>query len=345
MASFEIRKIAEVLLERKGLQRLRLDDGFNAYNLTDLTGPVSNGDVVVVNTTAVELGLGTGGFHIVHWNLSRSGLTTKTHPGQVMKARYTSIQTNVDAAEPRLLDGTDRLNGIPVIVCSLHSQMGIAAAAFHNDAPHRRLAYVMTDGAALPIAISDLVYELKKSDVLCGTVTVGHAFGGDLESVSVAGGLLAAAHLLNADAIVLAMGPGTVGTGTTYGTTALEVVESLGWVRRLGGHPIFALRVSEGDDRNRHQGLSHHSRTALEMLAFDGAIASVEIPVPAGFVISDTIVEQARTATIDVGDIANLLEGTGIQITTMGRDMRADPVFFRFAAAAGRVGARRLVGP
>ena len=40
-----------------------------AYVLTQLTGAVAVGDRVVVNTTAVELGLGTGGWHVVHWNL------------------------------------------------------------------------------------------------------------------------------------------------------------------------------------------------------------------------------------------------------------------------------------
>lgn len=345
MASFEIRRIVGVLVERAGLHRVRLDDGSCAYNLSELTGPVRIGDDVVVNTTAVELGLGTGGSHVVHWNLSRSEPVTNNRPGQVMKARYTSTQTNVDAVEPRLLGGVERLTAIPVIVCSLHSQMGIAAAAFHRDAPTRRLAYVMTDGAALPIAISELVYELKARRVLCGTVTAGHAFGGDLEAVSLAGGLLAAHQILNADAIIVAMGPGAVGTGTKYGTTALEVVESLAWVRRLGGHPILALRVSDSDPRTRHEGLSHHSRTALEMLALDGAIDSVEIGVPTDYVLPDLKLDRARTTTVDVREIANLMDALGIQITTMGRDVRADPAFFRFAAAAGRVGARRLVGP
>ena len=32
------------------------------------------GDRVVVNTTAVDLGLGTGGWHVVHWNLARDGV-------------------------------------------------------------------------------------------------------------------------------------------------------------------------------------------------------------------------------------------------------------------------------
>ena len=42
--------------------------------LTQLTGRVDVGDAVVVNTTAVELGLGTGGWHVVHWNLARDAV-------------------------------------------------------------------------------------------------------------------------------------------------------------------------------------------------------------------------------------------------------------------------------
>ena len=39
--------------------------------LTHLIGTVAVGDRVVMNTTAVDLGLGTGGWNVVHWNLAR----------------------------------------------------------------------------------------------------------------------------------------------------------------------------------------------------------------------------------------------------------------------------------
>ena len=75
MPSFRTGRVVRLLSARRGLQRVEVDLGDAAtepaYALTDLIGPVAEGDDVVVNTTAVELGLGTGGWHVVHWNLSR----------------------------------------------------------------------------------------------------------------------------------------------------------------------------------------------------------------------------------------------------------------------------------
>ncbi|HSH23230.1 MAG TPA: DUF3866 family protein, partial [Acidimicrobiales bacterium] len=72
MPSFSTHVVTTVLSEREGLQRVALDSGRRAYVLTGLVGPVAVGDPVVVNTTAVDVGLGTGGWDVVHWNLARS---------------------------------------------------------------------------------------------------------------------------------------------------------------------------------------------------------------------------------------------------------------------------------
>ena len=93
MTTFSTLVVSEVMSERPGLQRVQLDDGSRAYNLTQLNGMVNVGDEVVVNTTAVDLGLGTGGWHVVHWNLANRSLDLPG-PGHIMKLRYTSLQTN-----------------------------------------------------------------------------------------------------------------------------------------------------------------------------------------------------------------------------------------------------------
>ena len=82
MPAFATRIVAAMLTERRGLQRVELDDGSRAYVLTQLIGPVAAGDRVVVNTTAVDLGLGTGGWHVVHWNLAPGvgRLERRPHP-------------------------------------------------------------------------------------------------------------------------------------------------------------------------------------------------------------------------------------------------------------------------
>src|SRR5437879_5963560 len=174
MPSFRTATIAGVLVSRRGLQRVVLDDGANAYVLTDLIGQVSVGDRVVVNTTAVDLGLGTGGSHIVNWNLARDELSAPG-PGHIMKLRYTSLQLETDPLEPR----DAGLGGRPVVACTVHSQVACVAAAFKHARPDARVAYVMTDGGALPIALSDLVHSLCSVGLLDRTVTAGNAFGGD----------------------------------------------------------------------------------------------------------------------------------------------------------------------
>src|SRR5688500_9100211 len=157
MPTFRTLRVEALLAERPGLQRVRLDDGSRAYALTQLVGSVAVGDDVVVNTTAVELGLGTGGWHVVHWNLSRRELH-QPGPGHIMKVRYTSLQVDTGATEEHLDDlSLPDLGGVPVLVGSVHSQMGVAAAVIRSLRPDVRISYVMTDGAALPIALSDLV--------------------------------------------------------------------------------------------------------------------------------------------------------------------------------------------
>jgi Protein of unknown function (DUF3866) len=340
MATYATLGVTEILSERPGFQRLLLNDGSRAYNLVDLTGPVAVSDSIIVNTTAVERGLGTGGWHIVHWNLSNTELRTPTG-GHIMKMRYTSLQTDTGSFEEENPQATTSLQGVPVIVCSLHSQMAAAAVAFHECSPHARLVYVMTDGAALPIKFSDLVAELRNQEVIAATVTCGHAFGGDSEAVSIASALVAAKQVHHADAIVVAMGPGVVGTGTPLGTTALETVDIATWAYRLGGDPIFALRGSSSDERPRHVGISHHSRTSLAFLRA-GSIP-VTVPVSAEDVSVAEGIGETEPTEID-GVFEVFTNENAPRITTMGRDVRADPLFFRLSAAAGVAAAHRLEG-
>src|SRR6478609_10045083 len=130
MPSFRVGVVSEVVGERAGLQRVLVDLGSapeRAYVLTQLIGAVAVGDRVVVNTTAVELELGSGGWHVVHWNLTR-GPWSEPGPGHLMKLRYTSLQVDTGAAEED--GGVPRtLQGCPVIVAGVHSQLPIAAAA------------------------------------------------------------------------------------------------------------------------------------------------------------------------------------------------------------------------
>ena len=332
MPSFRRAEVTEVLSERPGLQRLAvvMADGTSAraYALTALTATVAPGDTVVCNTTAVELGLGTGGWHVVHWNLSRDELVLPG-PDHIMKLRYTSLQFDAGTSELAHPEAADApLDGAPVVACTVHSQVAMVALAFAHVAPGRRLVYVMTDGASLPLALSDLVAALAERGLLAGTVTAGHAFGGDLEAVTVPAAYGLARHVLGADAIVVGMGPGVVGTGTAMGTTAAEAAWLLDSAERRGGRPVLCVRASDGDPRPRHQGISHHVGTVLGLAHCTPLAAAVPEEVR-------TLAGVEAVEVPDAPPAATLLGAAGLQVTTMGRAEAEDPVFFRAAVAAG----------
>jgi hypothetical protein len=250
-----------------------------------------------------------------------------------MKLRYTSLQTDTGVAEEQGAVPSD-LGGLPVVACTLHSQVACVAAAFKHAAPESRLVYVMTDGGALPLAISDLVAAMRESNLIDATITAGHAFGGDLEAVNMASALALARHRLGADAVVVAMGPGVVGTGTELGTTAIEAAWVLDTTVALGGTAILAVRVSLADLRPRHVGVSHHSTTVLRL-----ARPGVHVPVTPGL---DLVAPGHTVEVVDAPDMALVLGAHHLRVTTMGREPEDDPAFFAAAGSAGTYAAGLL---
>jgi hypothetical protein len=204
---------------------------------------------------------------------------------------------------------------------------------------------VMTDGAALPIALSDLVANLRQRDLVDATITCGHAFGGDYEAVSVHSALAVARHIAHADAAVVAMGPGIVGTATRLGFSGIEVGPILDAARGLGGVPIACLRVSFADQRERHQGISHHSVTALGVACRTGAI--VPLPLVGGEEESRLrddldrfgLAQRHEVVEVPPVGIVDRFAAHDLRIVSMGRPAGADPVLFEAAAAAGVIAA------
>jgi hypothetical protein len=348
--------VVEVLDERPGAIEVsvQLDEDpspSRAIVYPDMVGPVASGDRVLLNTTAVALGLGTGGLHFVV-TIEGSDGPAFSPAGRVMKLRYTPQQVNVAAVEEA--DGDDRhrmdeargLDGTPVVWLPLHSMLGPAAAGA-RAAGAATVVYVMTGGAALPMALSRLVADLRRTTLLDAVVTAGQAFGGDLEAVSTFSGLLAARHVLGADVVLVGDGPGNTGTGTTWGATDVESAMALNAASIVGGRPIAALRISFADARERHQGVSHHSITALGRVA----LVPVQVAVP---VIEDEgqhglIWDALRESAIDrrhqlvevTGQPGlDLLAERGLEPGSMGRSSTEDPVFFLAAAAAGVLAGR-----
>lgn len=327
MPSFATQVVTAVLSEREGLQRVGLDSGRRAYVLTGLVGPVAVGDAVVVNTTAVDLGLGTGGWDVVHWNLARTAWAAPG-AGHVMKLRYTSLQADTGVAEEADGYRPGPLEGVPVVVIGVHSQLAAVAAAFAAGAPGRRLGFVMTDAAALPLVLSDLLAGLRAAGLVHLTVSAGQAFGGDHEAVNALSGLEVAVAR-GAAAVVVGPGPGGVGTGTARGNGAVEGASLLDLAGRAGATPVLAVRWSGADPRPRHRGMSHHAATVLAL-----ARGPAVVPVPRGRPRPE-VGGAHRVVEVDVPDAAALLGAAGVAVTSMGRTPAEDPGYTEFAAAAG----------
>jgi len=337
--------VLTVRARRPGLTECTVDvEGAAALALSydQLSGPVAVGDIVVLNTTAVALELGTGGAHFVVAVEGREA--GEVGAGRAMKLRYTPLQTSVEVVEEThtaALDALDGLDGLPVVVAFLHSALAPAVIGARAVAPQARIAYVMTDAAALPLAYSDTVAALREQ--LVGTITAGQAFGGDHESVSIFGALAAGRAVLGADVVVVAMGPGNLGTGSRLGFASLEVASIIDAVAAMGGRAVVAPRMSFADPRERHHGISHHTRTALGL-----ALAKAEIALPSLATDRDAIARGQLAGThhdiveVDLGAAEDALRHSGIPLRSMGRGFDEDPDYFRAAAAAGVLATKGL---
>lgn len=349
MPAFRTGKIVGKITQAEDLVRVRVTFGSEeivAAGFPRMLGPVAVGDRVVVNTTGIDLGLGTGGEGFILWNLDGQGAVDPGE-GHIIKMRYTPWQTEVLAAEAPesrahdILVAETSIKGVPVVVCGLHSQIGAAAAGIKAETPDARVGYLMSDGAALPLAWSDNVRTLVGAGLIDVTCTYGHAFGGDLEAVNVFSGLVALAHAGKADAIVAAMGPGVVGTSSRLGFTAMEQGQILDAVVALEGRAIGALRVSFVDRRTRHAGISHHTITALSVAARERATVVVPVlPEEQADQIgtqlaSSPVVEKHDVVSADGARGLQLLGEKGIRPSSMGRTIDETPELFVAAAAAG----------
>jgi len=330
-------RVRAVIRQRPELQELDCDLG-PAICYPPLTGPAAAGDRVLLNVLAVERGLGTGGWHIVA-QVAGGETGPGASAGRIVKLRYTPWQLPVEAAEEgRTLPAG--LSAMPVVAAGLHSQLGPVAAAFKETAPEARLAYVMTDGGALPAWLSRQVAALRAQGLIDATVTCGHSFGGDFEAVGLPSALLIARGPAGCDAAVVAMGPGVVGTGTTWGHTALEQAWAVEAAAALGGRPVALVRLGESDPRARHRGLSHHSATALGRLA--AAPAFVALPAGVDPALLAGLAGRHALVTVDVDGIADRVHARLPGWTTMGRGRRQELLLFRAALAGGLLAARLL---
>jgi Protein of unknown function (DUF3866) len=325
-----------------------------AWADTGLVGEVAEGDDVVVNTEAADLGLGSGGFDVVHVNLTR-GLAGHGPPGgqHVMKLNYTSLQHSIEPAELPPGQGTSRAGdespAVPVLVLPLHGHLAPSVWAAAAAQPGIRVGYVQTAGGSLPGLLSRDVTELRGRGILAGHVTAGPSYGAEREAVTTLGALDAAAGRLAWEAIICGPGPGIVGSMTLYGHGGIAALENAHAALALGLPTLISPRLSSSDPRERHRGLSHHTETVLELL-----LASVRIPVPeielAGWPTGDegggvdmpSVLDALHRVCDDRHDVEvepvdlGAYEASGLPTRTMGRTLPEDPLFFAAPLAAGR---------
>ena len=340
--------VVSVVREWHGVREVAVDvadDGrITALAYVALVGAPEPGELVLLNTTALAMGLGTGGHALVVAIPDRLP-ADPSGPGHLVKARYTPSQATVlgvdDQQSPHhgVIAGATSLDDLPVVIADLHSALPAVVAGILADASEAKIAYVLIDGGALPIWYSRTVASLRP--LLCGTVTTGQAFGGDLESVTVHTGLLAARHVLGADVAVVTQGPGNLGTGTPWGFSGVAAGEVVNAVAVLGGHAIGALRLSDADPRERHRGVSHHALTAFGRVA----LAAADLVVPTG--LSDELTAAVahdleplaarhRIVSVSGEGLLEALRALPLHLSTMGRSLDEDTAYFLAAAAAGR---------
>ena len=316
-----------------------------------LVGRPEPGDEVLLNTTARAL---DGGSYAMVVAVPDRLPPDPDAGGSLVKARRSPLEVGVPGVDEQetehhaLLAGADSLDGMPVVVADLHSALpAVLIGALATD-PDLQVAYVMTDGGALAAGFSRTVGALSRS--LAGVVTVGQAFGGDLEAVTLHTGLLAARHVLGADLAIVTQGPGHVGTGSPWGFSGVAAGEACNAVSVLGGQPVGALRISDADDRPRHRGVSHHNLTAFGRVA----LAGVTLVAPRGLgselgeqVDEDLAGQPERNPVVwvDTNGLDKALSLSPVPLSTMGRGWPEERAYFLAAAAAGRYAALAVPSP
>jgi hypothetical protein len=305
-----------------GLARIDVD-GRPCVAYTRLTGPVEVGDVVIVNAQAAELELGSGGFDVLYANLTRGLALPAVEGAHVITLPYTPGQLATRFAEEDRGEPAARLSGLPVVCTGIHSQLAPVCAALSG----RRVVYVQLGGGALPVTLSDTLRTLRARKLVETAIAVSPCLDGDVQCVTVAAALTEAVAR-GAETVVCGIGPGIVGTGSHFGHGGLSVADAANAGSALGGRPIVAPRVSFADERERHRGLSHHTRAALELCLGDVRVAWPEgLLPPEGIDVVEVDVTGWETAC------------ASLPLSHMGRGPGDDPWFFAAAFAAGRLAA------
>lgn len=325
----------------------------------DLVGPIAEDDCVRIEASAVAKSLGTSAGAMVVANLSALPADVFPEDGHVVKARYMPIQPMVQAVdepdsphhETMLNNAT--LDGVPVIVADLHSALAPIALGLNAARPGAKISYIWPDTAALPVALSQQLWQLREHRLVDSVVSCGQSFGADLDAASFPSALIAAAHVAKAEVIVICQGPGNLGTATPYGFSGIAAGAWINEATVLDGRVVSAVRMSHCDPRPRHRGISHHSMTAL--MTFTNPGTRVVVPtfngtdpllqtlqkaeeeafIPLVESATKTLESRHQVYRQEASAVLEVLRQSPVTLKTMGRGLEADPAQFIAPASAG----------
>lgn len=348
--------VSEILKDYNDVQEIivQIDkEKYKAINYKLFTGTCIIMDEVLLNTSAMDLKLGTGGYHFVASNYSKFDSQIEGS-GHIMKLRYTPLQFKCFSIEEqespfhKEISNFESLLGQPIAVGTLHSQVSVFFEAFKKFSPQSKTVYIMTDGAALPISLSNNIRKLKEENIIDYTITSGNSFGGDFEAVNVYTAIIMAKEVLKADAIMVCMGPGIVGTGTKYGFTGIEQGYILDSIASLGGSPVAIPRVSFKDFRSRHHGLSHHSITILKNIVKSKCIVPFAVNDDNSYNLIENMLEAENISNKHTfinyksNVYSDLVKKFVIRPQSMGRSYEEDPYLFNCSIAAAEYISERI---
>jgi Protein of unknown function (DUF3866) len=305
---------------------IRLEvDGRPAIAYPRLLGSIEVGDSVVVNRPAHGADADGPDEGVVAVNLTR-GLRLRADPAATISPLpFTPWQGALRFAEEEA-ELPDRIDGLPVICCGQHAQVGPAAVALAG----RHVAYVQTIGGALPVSVSDTVRSLRERGLLGLVIAAAPCFDGDLQCASLPSAL-AVAKTRGAEVVICAPGPGLVETSTTFGHGGVVAADAANAASALGGRPILAPRLRRATAHEGGDGLIPQTRAALALCLGNVRVAWPEgIDGPGGVEVARIAVEGWEEACAGLPD-------------PLPRSVEAgDPSFISAAYAAGALAASLL---
>ncbi len=137
-------EVREIRREWPGALEIEVavDDGTRCRALAypPLVGRPEPGDTVLLNTTALAMGLGTGGYAMVVAIPDRLP-QDPSGPGHLVKARYTPCRPRSWAPTSRtppttpFSEDADSLDGMPVVVADLHSALPAILCGLYLERP------------------------------------------------------------------------------------------------------------------------------------------------------------------------------------------------------------------